>query len=157
MWLVPHRLLRTDSPVRFVLNTFNIFPFMKLNAAGSGENPLMKLCTASAGFDHSMRQSSFEIFGALVARVPSCSMTFTVPCSIIFTVSKTASEPVADSLSASSPAVSSPPIVIFFCRMILPVSTFSSRKKVVTPVSLSPLMIAQLMGAAPLYRGRSEA
>ena len=41
--------------------------------------------------------------------------------------------------------------------MIRPVSMSWSRKKVVTPVSVSPLMTAQLMGAAPRYWGNSAA
>jgi len=44
-----------------------------------------------------------------------------------------------------------------FCRMMRPVSMSWSRKKVVTPVSVSPLMMAQLMGAAPRYCGSSAA
>src|SRR3990172_7680657 len=41
--------------------------------------------------------------------------------------------------------------------MMLHVSTFSWRRKVVTPDSFSPLIIAQLIGAAPRYFGNSEA
>src|SRR5574344_1021398 len=37
-----------------------------------------------------------------------------------------------------------------------PVSILSSRRKVVTPLSVSPLMMAQFMGAAPRYLGRRE-
>ena len=41
-----------------------------------------------------------------------------------------------------------------FCAMIAPVSMFSLMKNVLTPVSTSPFMIAQLIGAAPRYFGR---
>ena len=41
--------------------------------------------------------------------------------------------------------------------MIRPVSMSWSRKKVVTPVSVSPLMTAQLIGAAPRYCGSNAA
>ena len=43
------------------------------------------------------------------------------------------------------------------CRMMSPVSISWRRKKVVTPVSLSPWMTAQLIGAAPRYCGSREA
>ncbi len=39
---------------------------------------------------------------------------------------------------------------------MLPVSISCFRKKVVTPVSFSPLIIAQLIGPAPLYCGNKE-
>ena len=41
--------------------------------------------------------------------------------------------------------------------MMRPVSMSWSKKKVVTPVSVSPLMTAQLMGAAPRYWGNKAA
>src|SRR5688572_8512304 len=40
---------------------------------------------------------------------------------------------------------------------MLPVSISCLRKNVVAPVSFSPLMIAQLIGAAPRYWGSNEA
>src|SRR5690554_7803216 len=40
--------------------------------------------------------------------------------------------------------------------MISPVSISCDRKNVVTPVSFSPLIIAQLIGAAPRYWGSNE-
>src|SRR5690606_30122474 len=42
-------------------------------------------------------------------------------------------------------------------RMMFPVSILSSMKKVVAPVRVSPLIMAQLIGAAPRYWGRREA
>jgi hypothetical protein len=45
---------------------------------------------------------------------------------------------------------------ISFFRMTSPVSTEGSKKKVVTPVSVSPCMMAWLMGAAPRYLGNKD-
>ena len=52
---------------------------------------------------------------------------------------------------------SSGKIVVCFCAMISPVSICSLIKNVVTPVSSSPLIIAQWIGAAPRYLGNREA
>ena len=45
---------------------------------------------------------------------------------------------------------------VSLCRSMPPVSISSSIIKVVTPLRLSPLMIAQFIGAAPLYCGSKE-
>ncbi|MNY15370.1 hypothetical protein D3C86_1485790 [compost metagenome] len=61
------------------------------------------------------------------------------------------------SLSCRSPAVSSSAILTFSEKITLPVSISCFRKKVVTPLSFSPLMMAWLIGAAPRYCGNREA
>ena len=58
--------------------------------------------------------------------------------------------------SCTSPAVSSGPMGIRSWKRMSPVSISAFRKKVVTPVSVSPFITAQLMGAAPRYLGRRE-
>ena len=65
--------------------------------------------------------------------------------------------PSAASRSCSSPAVSSGPIATRASRQTGPVSSPSSMRMIETPVSLSPAMMARLMGAAPRQCGRSEA
>ena len=67
------------------------------------------------------------------------------------TVSTTISAPNVISLSCIVPTLSSGSIGILRCCMISPVSISCLRKNVVIPVSVSPLIIAQLRGAAPLY------
>ena len=117
----------------------------------------MKLRTRIAGQSHLILQSSLDIFGAGEVSALSCVTDFASPVSINRTVSRTTLAPNRESLSCKLPASSSGPMGVRACRMIFPVSTVFSRKNVVTPVSVSPFMIAQLMGAAPRYRGRSEA
>src|SRR6185312_39299 len=51
---------------------------------------------------------------------------------------------------------SSSPIGKLSCSRILPVSMACCNRKVVTPVTASPLITAQLMGAAPRYCGSSD-
>jgi len=104
----------------------------------------------------SILQVFLRIFGALVTG-PCCSMRGAFPCSIKSTVSSRTSAPIWHIRSCSSPAVSCSPMTIFSCMIHSPVSTFSSMKKVVSPVSRSPLMTAQLMGAAPRYFGNNDA
>ena len=76
---------------------------------------------------------------------------------ILSTVSHTISAPIHISLSCITPTLSLSAIGILRRCMTLPVSISCVRKNVVIPVSLSPFIIAQLSGAAPLYCGRSEA
>lgn len=59
-------------------------------------------------------------------------------------------------LSWTSPAVSVSAMGKRSWRSMLPVSISCTNWKVVTPVSFSPLITAQLMGAAPRYWGRRE-
>ena len=56
----------------------------------------------------------------------------------------------------TSPAVSFSPMSMDFCNNKSPVSISCFNKKVVTPVSFSPLITAQLIGAAPRYLGSKE-
>ena len=61
------------------------------------------------------------------------------------------------SLSCIVPALSSEVIGKVRCMMMRPVSMAWERKNVVTPGIVSPLIMAQFIGAAPRYCGRSEA
>ena len=70
---------------------------------------------------------------------------------------RTRGAPASAMRPASSGAVSSAPISISRCSRIGPVSSPGSSRIVVSPVFLSPLMMAQAMGAAPRYFGSSEA
>ena len=67
------------------------------------------------------------------------------------------SGPSSASRSSNSPAVSSGPIGVALAEDDVAGVHALIHKKVVTPVSVSPLMIAQLTGATPRYLGRSEA
>ena len=73
------------------------------------------------------------------------------------TVWTTRSAPMAMSLSWTSPTVSVGSTRHSWRRRMPPVSIFWSIMKVVTPVMFSPLMTAQLIGAAPRYCGRRAA
>jgi len=52
--------------------------------------------------------------------------------------------------------VSFSPIGVFFCRITAPSSRPSVGRKMVSPVSLSPREIGQLMDEGPRYFGNSE-
>ena len=65
--------------------------------------------------------------------------------------------PIAIKRSCTDPTFSFGPIAIRSCRIMLPVSISCFSMKVVAPVSVSPLMTAQLIGAAPRYCGRRDA
>ncbi|MNL29305.1 hypothetical protein D3C87_1509860 [compost metagenome] len=73
----------------------------------------------------------------------------TFPFSITFKVLITVSLPNNINRSCNCPALSSGSIAISEFKIIAPVSILSSMKKVVTPVLVSPLIMAQLIGAAP--------
>ena len=73
------------------------------------------------------------------------------------TVSVTNLAPIFINLSCTMPTLSVSRIGNRSCRIIFPVSISCFRKKVVTPVSRSPLITAQLIGAAPRYWGKSDA
>ncbi|MNE42829.1 hypothetical protein D3C80_1369780 [compost metagenome] len=66
-----------------------------------------------------------------------------------FKVSTTNLPPSMIIRSCSSPADSFSPIGIRTCLITFPVSISSSIKKVLNPVSVSPLIMVQLIGAAP--------
>ncbi len=136
--------------------SFKRVPSCVVQAPGYGERPRMWLWTSCAGRSHGVSQSSVKIFGAGVASSSSCDIVSTVPASICRTVSTTASAPSIIIRSCTSPAVSFSPIDIRRFRMTSPVSTFSCKKNVVTPVSDSPFITAQLIGAAPRYLGKME-
>ena len=74
----------------------------------------------------------------------------------LFMVCTNSFAPISFIRSCTSPAVSSSAIEKLCCSKILPVSISCCSLKVVTPVSFSPLITAQLMGAAPRYCGSSE-
>ncbi len=73
------------------------------------------------------------------------------------TVCTTSSAPIGISLSCTSPAVSVGEILHSCLRMMPPVSMSLSIMNVVTPVIFSPLITAQLIGAAPRYCGSRAA
>ena len=66
------------------------------------------------------------------------------------------SAPICASRSLSSPAVSRSPMGVSRRRSMSPVSIPLSVNIVVTPVVVSPIMTAQLIGALPRWRGSSE-
>ena len=86
-----------------------------------------------------------------------CTRVSTFFWMIPSTVCTTRSAPSAIRRSCTSPAVSVSEMRHSWRRMIPPVSMSLSIMKVVTPVIFSPLMTAQLMGAAPRYCGRRAA
>ena len=82
-------------------------------------------------------------------------MAFAWSCGIRGSVSMPSSvrsksrAPISASRTESSPAVSSGPIGVASVRSMSPVSIPGSIWKVVIPVSVSPRMMAQAIGAAP--------
>ena len=100
-----------------------------------------------------MRQVSLKIFGAgrsgPDAVICSWGMDVAVPSRMASTVSVTTRPPKRIRRSCTVPASSVSAMGTRSWRMTSPVSISCFRKKVVTPVSVSPLMTAQLMGAAP--------
>ena len=86
-----------------------------------------------------------------------CTRSSTFFCTMPSTVSITSAEPSSMSLSCRSPAVSVGSTRHSERRIMPPVSIFLSIMKVVTPVMFSPLITAQLMGAAPRYCGSRAA
>src|SRR5260370_39495470 len=72
-------------------------------------------------------------------------------------VSSMSGAPASAMLSVSSGAVSSGAMSISSCMRMSPVSIPASMRMEVTPVCVSPLAMAQLMGAAPRDLGSSEA
>ena len=79
------------------------------------------------------------------------------PASSLGSVSTINSAPAFASLSNNVSAVSLGAMGTTTRVSMSPVSTPSFICIIVTPVSFSPLMIAQLIGAAPLYFGKSDA
>ncbi len=72
------------------------------------------------------------------------------------TVFNTSSGPNDISALCSSPVVIPSFIGSSICKSVPPVSIFLSNKNVVSPVERSPLIIAQCIGAAPLYFGNND-
>ena len=70
-----------------------------------------------------------------------------------FTVCSKTLAPNSFILSCTSPAFSFSSIGKIACNKMLPVSIACCNLKVVTPVSFSPFITAQFIGAAPLYCG----
>ena len=109
-----------------------------------------------------IRQVSLNIFGAgrssaASLKNSSCGMASTLPASKRSTVSVTSPAPIVIKASCTTPTLSVSAIGRCFWRIIFPVSISCVRKNVVTPVSVSPLITAQLIGAAPRYCGNNEA
>ena len=71
-------------------------------------------------------------------------------------VSLSACAPSSESRSVSAAASSRSPISVETVRMTSPASSAATIYMMETPVMRSPFRIAQLMGAAPRYFGRSE-
>ena len=86
-----------------------------------------------------------------------CTTGCTELFSIASTVSTTSLEPIAANLSCKAPALSVGSISTLCCKSISPVSISCFSRNVVTPVRVSPSIIARFIGAAPLYCGSSEA
>ena len=85
-----------------------------------------------------------------------CSGLELAPRSRYVSVSISSAAPSAARRGVSSAAVSASPIGSARQRSIGPVSSPASICMIVTPVSVSPLAIAQLIGAAPRYFGSSD-
>ena len=135
-----------------------------VHAAGYGLSPRTKLCTSSAVFSvNRISQSSLKIFGAGRSSASSgcgvvgSAMPWLSHSMMRSTVRSTTVAPNAIRRSCTEPTFSSSPMAMRSCMIRLPVSISCLSRKVVTPVSLSPFMTAQLIGAAPRYWGRREA
>ena len=108
-----------------------------------------------------MRQVSLNILGAgrssPTTAISSCGTDFTVSARMASTVSVTRRPPSIINLSCTIPTLSVSAIGTRTCWITSPVSISCFRKKVVMPVSVSPLITAQLIGAAPRYCGSNDA
>ena len=113
-----------------------------------------------AGWFQSIWQVSLNIFGACFKGWSwGCSVLSTLPsfCKMRSTVSIHSSAPRFIRWLYTHSTLASSGMGRRLWLIIRPVSMSSSRKKVVTPVSVSPLMTAQLIGAAPRYCGSRAA
>ena len=118
-----------------------------------------------AGHCQSIWQVSLKIFGAGCNAPPgfcaqsSCATDSTLPSPAItlsiVSIAAVAPKRIRPSYTYSTSASSG--IGKGFCKMMRPVSMSWSKKNVVTPVSRSPWIMAQLMGAAPRYCGNRAA
>ena len=121
----------------------------------------MKSYTFFTGEFQSIRQVSLNIFGAgrssPTTAISSWAIGFTVSFKIASTVSSTSLPPRIISLSCTTSTLSVSAMGTRTCWITFPVSISCCRKKVVIPVSVSPLITAQLIGAAPRYWGSNEA
>ena len=124
-------------------------------APGHALHPRIRFTSSRAGRARSRWPSVFLSRGASVAASWRCGVGVSV--SRRASVSTRSPAPSAARRAASSPAVSSTPIGVVADVRMGPVSMPSSIWNVVTPVTVSPRMIAHWIGAAPRYRGRSEA
>ena len=84
-------------------------------------------------------------------------MRLSVPASNSRSVRISSSAPNSESLSLSSPAVSFSPMGVSALRSMSPVSMPISVYIVVIPVTASPIITHQLIGALPRWRGSSDA
>jgi hypothetical protein len=103
-----------------------------------------------------MTASSRDSFDASVARDPSCGASVARPVASSSSTRNTSGAPSSASRSCNSPAVSSSPIVNSVWPSTAPASIRWARRITELPVVVSPLRIAQLIGAAPRWRGRRE-
>ena len=104
-----------------------------------------------------LQLSLFSLYAVFKTAVSVWSVVVTFPCAIHSNVSITTSLPMDCNLSCNFPAFSSGWMGVVLFNIMAPVSILSSIKKVVTPVSFSPFINAQLIGAAPLYCGNKDA
>ena len=115
-----------------------------------------RLRTRSAGWHQSIRLSSLVSLGAQLTPAALWGRPVRRPASSPSTVSTTISAPSTHKRASSSPAVSAQPMAKRRWSRICPASMRGLSWNVVMPVSCSPLAIAQIMGAAPRYAGKSE-
>ena len=79
-----------------------------------------------------------------------------VPSAMAFTTLPSSSAPMTARRSWSCSTFSFKSMGVAAWAMMSPASSASAMCMMVTPVSLSPLSMAQLMGAAPRYLGSKE-
>ena len=109
-----------------------------------------------AGRFQSIIPCDFFNRGALDATAGSCGKASSWPDSTESIERRTSQSPISPKRTSSSSAVSSGSIGILAWAMQGPASTKGVMWITVTPVSVSPWYMAQLIGAAPRYFGRSE-
>ena len=148
-----------SAKISFATSTFQnliFLPFKNVYAPIIGLSPLTKFLISNAVlFSQSILAIDLSSIGAIVKSSP-CFILGAVLFSISFSVFTKRSPPIFESLSQSSPVVSSSPIWVSCFKIISPVSIPTSIYIVVTPVFLSPFKTAHWIGAAPLYFGSKE-
>ena len=112
---------------------------------------------AAMGFVQSMGDSSRDSMGAKVACVLSCGVRGAVPAASRGRASASASAPTFANRSHREGRSSSGSMGVFAVRITSPASSSSAIYMMETPVSVSPLSMAQLIGAEPRYLGSRDA